>query len=715
MERRSLKDMNMENTGKQDPQEMGASGADAVQSTQGPDPEEACALQVTAADPVPARLAALRRRMEAEGVDACIVPTGDPHMSEYISDHYQSRQFITGFTGSAGTAIITMDDAGLWTDSRYFLQAEDELAGSGITLYRMGLPETQTQVSYLREHLPNGSTVCVDGRMVGAAWAERLRKGLPGIRLLTDADLPGDIWKDRPELTFREIRDYPLKYAGVSRSEKVAQIRADLGGGRSGAGGAQPDAAGTGSGGAGSTRSDADGAGSGGAGSTRSDAGGAGSGGAGSTRSGSSRSCVQVISGLSDIAWLLNLRGNDIQCNPVFFAFALLSCDRLLLFAEPSCISAGLTADLQKDGVEIFPYDEFYDHLARLDVIFDAPAGSMLVRLDPQTCSERIVHALPEGCRIVYQDSSIMLRKCIKNPVEMAGIRSAHLKDGVAMCKFICWLKKAVAEAASGPAVITEISAAKMLHEFRSQQELFCGDSFDAIVGYGPHGAIVHYSATEESDLPLQPEGLVLIDSGGQYLDGTTDVTRTIALGPLTDWEQETFTAVLRGHIDLARARFPYGLNGANLDYLAHAPLWELGLDYRHGTGHGVGHYLNVHEDPNRIHWSTRSTGPAMPAFEEGMLTSDEPGYYEAGQFGIRHESLLLCMRDAETEYGQFMRFEEVTLAPFDLDGILPERMQPDEIEYLNAYHEMVYQKISPYLDEDEKAWLREATAAIAV
>ncbi|MBQ9016540.1 MAG: M24 family metallopeptidase, partial [Firmicutes bacterium] len=298
--------------------------------------------------------------------------------------------------------------------------------------------------------------------------------------------------------------------------------------------------------------------------------------------------------------------------------------------------------------------------------------------------------------------------KAIKNPVEMEGIHSAHLRDGAAMCKFLYWLKTNV-----GKIEIDEISAGEKLHAFRAQQDLFMGDSFEAICGYGPHGAIVHYSATPQSSAPLAPEGLFLVDSGGQYLDGTTDVTRTIVLGPLTENERTMFTAVLRGHIDLARAKFPKGLSGEHLDYLAHAPLWQMGLDYRHGTGHGVGHFLNVHEDPNRIYWNGTGAVPPMPPFEEGMLTSDEPGYYEEGAFGIRHESLLLCLSDEETDYGQFMRFEEVTLVPFDLEGIDPSQMQPDETAYLNRYHEMVYEKVAPLLNDEERAWLREATRPV--
>ncbi len=606
---------------------------------------------VTSDYSVPRRLDALREYMRAEAISACIVPTGDPHMSEYTSDHYKAREFITGFTGSAGTAVITMDDAGLWTDSRYFLQAADQLAGSGITLYKQGLPDTMQIQEYLMQKLPQGSAICVDGRLVSSAWADKLRKSTAagGFALRTDLDPVGEVWADRPAATFNPVSEYPLQYAGVSRAEKIALIREDM------------------------TKAGAD---------------------------------ALILSQLSDIAWLTNLRGSDVKCNPVFFSFVILTGNSVNLYAEADAFAPELVEVLSADGVKLFPYVSFYGDLKEI-------GGPVL--LDRETCSELILRSLPEGVKVKNDYSPVMKRKAVKNPVEMEGVHAAHLKDGVAMCKFLYWLKTNAAKAGETQSAmgITELSAAEKLHDFRAQQDLFMGDSFEAIVGYGPHAAIVHYSATPESDVALEPHGMVLIDSGGQYLDGTTDITRTIVLGPLSDDERTLFTAVLRGHINLARARFPEGLNGANLDYLAHEPLWQMGLDYRHGTGHGVGHYLNVHEDPNEIYWNARRVIPPMPPFEAGMLTSDEPGYYEDGAFGIRHESLLLTVAADETDYGRFLEFEEVTLVPFDLEGIDAARMQPDEIEYLNQYHEMVYQKISPHLDEREREWLRRATAGI--
>ncbi len=590
------------------------------------------------------RIALLRQAMDAKAIDACIVPTGDPHMSEYISDYYRTREFITGFTGSAGTAVITAEDAGLWADSRYFLQAEDELEGSGVTLYKMRLPGTVEIHEFLMQRLHEGCRVCVDGRLVSGTWADKFRRDMAGhgMELVTDTDLVGEIWADRPDLVFNPVMEYPIEYAGVPRGDKIKTIREDM------------------------------------------------------VKAGTE---TLILSGLSDIAWLMNLRGNDVECNPVFFAFAVMTGDEVRLYADEAAFGAEITEALEKDGIELRQYEDFYDDIKKLD-------GEVM--LDRETSSELILESLPASVRIVSCPSPVMLRKAVKNPVEMEGIRSAHIKDGAAMCRFLYWLKTNI-----GKLEIDELSAAEKLHGFRAEQDLFMGDSFEAIIGYGPHGAIVHYGATPKTNIKFEPESMVLVDSGGQYLDGTTDITRTIVLGPLTDKEKTMFTAVLRGHINLARAKFPKGLSGDNLDYLAHEPLWEMGLDYRHGTGHGVGHYLNVHEGPNGFSWDRSYMDTDMPAFEEGMLTSDEPGYYEEGAFGIRHESLLLCLCGEETEFGQFMEFENVTMVPIDLEGVVPEQMQPKEIEYLNRYHQKVFETIGPLLDEEEREWLREATRAI--
>ncbi len=659
---------------------------------------------------VPKRIAALRDLMQQAGIAACIVPTADPHMSEYISDHFNIREYITGFTGSAGTAVITDSDAGLWTDSRYWLQAEQELAGSGIRLFKDGLPDTPSVEAYLCGALsgggsgacvgagavdgPGAGVVCTDGRLISSAQADRLRTAFKAchLHLDTDRDLISEIYPDAPPLKTFEIFEHPVSYAGISRTEKIDQVRSLL------------------------AEHGAD---------------------------------VLVLPMLDDIAWLLNLRGSDIPCNPVFFSFVIMTREQTRLYAFMDRFPADLQEKLKRDAVTLLPYEQFYEDLADLPAIVDGSGlPGLTVMLDLKTCSDRIRQLLPSSARVLDRPSPVMRMKAIKNPAEMDGIRTAHLQDGIAMCRFLFWLKQSVCQSTettgSQPekttgtqpgSPLTELSAASKLSEFRSMRDGFLGDSFDPIVAYGPHGAIVHYSATEASNIALQPEGLLLVDSGGQYENGTTDITRTIVMGPLSDEAKQLFTAVLRGHIDLARARFRRGCTGANLDILAHQPLWDLGLDYGHGTGHGVGAFLNVHEDPIRIHWATgrkasrisakdkpsAKAGPTaasytaaeLPVLTEGMLFSDEPGFYAAGKFGIRHENLLLCVPDQTTEYGDFLKFEPVTLVPFDLDGIDPAQMQPDEICWLNAYHERVYTAIAPHLNEAERAWLREATRPI--
>ena len=615
---------------------------------------------------VPRRIASLRVMMKDRGISACIVPTGDPHMSEYISDHYKSREYITGFTGSAGTAVITDCSAALWTDSRYWLQAERELGGSGILLMRDGDPHTPTISSYLRGILPSGSVISAAGDMISCTRADHLRDTFAdyGLRLTTDADLIGMIWKDRPKPAPAPIREHPLKYAGVTRIEKIRLVRGDM-------------------------------------------------------RRACNQDAALLLPCLDDIAWLLNLRGTDIPCNPVFYAYLILTQRQARLYLYQQCLPDSLRRILSEDGIEILPYTQFYADLATLE------ENSVL--LDRGQCSDRIVHCLPQDKEIIHLPCPVTYRKCIKNETEMEGIRSSHLRDAVAMCRFLCWIKSEITQADQP---LTEITAAQKLHELRAAQDLFLDDSFETIAAYGAHGAVVHYAATEETDMPLKPRGLLLVDSGGQYMDGTTDITRTIALGPLSTDEKTMFTTVLRGHIALARAVFPRGMTGAGLDILAHAPLWETGLDYGHGTGHGVGSCLNVHEDPIRIHWASGRLAPAasrvsdvpgsddpvpakqitstVPVLQEGMLTSNEPGYYEAGSFGIRHENLLLCVPSGSS--GRFLAFETVTLVPFDRDGIASELMQPDEIAWLNEYHEEVFRRVGPHLNETERKWLREAT-----
>lgn len=593
-----------------------------------------------------AHLDALRKLMENAGVDAYIVPTGDFHMSEYVADHFKTREYITGFTGSAGTAVITQDAAGLWTDSRYYLQAAQQLCGSGITLYKMQEPDVPSITDHLKSCLSAGQTVAFDGRIVSCSTFDQWKKELDpaGILLCEDLDLVGPLWEDRPARPANPAFELELTYAGRSRVEKLTDVRKKM------------------------AEEQAD---------------------------------ALFLSELSDIAWLLNIRGNDVRCNPVVFSYLLLTQDQVTFYAQNTAVSDELSASLSKDGIVISDYDSVACGLRSLP-----PHTKLWLPSGETSCYLR--SCVPQEVHLIDKASPTILMKAVKNPTEQENSRIAHLRDGVAVTKWIYWLKENIKKE-----TITELTAAEQLYRFRSEGAHFMGNSFDPIIAYGDHAAIVHYSATADTDIPLQPYGLLLADTGGQYPEGTTDCTRTIALGPLTEEEKTMYTAVLRGHIRLAAAVFRYGLNGANLDYLAHSPLWEIGKDYNHGTGHGVGSFLNVHEGPNQIHWAMNGNRPTTPAFEEGMITSDEPGYYEAGSFGIRLESLLLCLKGQKTEYGQFMLFEELTLIPFDLDAVDPAQMTAEEKDFLNAYHQNVYQSLAPHLTAEEKDWLRQATRAI--
>ena len=592
------------------------------------------------------RLSALRRKMKEEQIDAYLVPTDDFHASEYVGDHFKCRSYITGFTGSAGTALIWQDKAGLWTDGRYFIQAEKQLEGSGITLFRMDEPGVPSLHAYLLEELPEGACLGFDGRTVGEKEAKKLREelGAKKITFRTDVDLVGAIWEDRPPMSHEPVEELSDRWTGEARSRKLERVREYM------------------------AERGAD--------------------------------CF-LLSSLDDIAWLLNLRGNDVECTPVFLGYFLLEKEGAVLFANADAFSAEIRENLSKDGIGLRPYGEIYQKATEL-------TRGKKVLLAGDSVNSLLYDAVSREADILDEENPTMLFKAVKNPVEVENMRMAHIRDGVAVTKFIYWLKKHV-----GREEITEMSAAEKLLSLRKEQENFRGNSFSPIISYGAHGAIVHYSATEETDCRILPEGMVLADTGGHYLEGTTDITRTIVVGPVSEDEKLYFTEVLKGHLALADACFRYGCTGLNLDYLAREPLWKLGKDYKHGTGHGIGYYLNVHEGPNGFRWKQVPERKDCVRFEEGMITSDEPGYYEEGRFGIRHESLLLCKKGKETEYGQFMEFEILTMVPIDLDGVDPDRMSPREKEVLNRYHETVFRTISPALSEEEKAWLQEATRPI--
>ena len=591
------------------------------------------------------KLNALRILMKEKKIDAYLVATDDFHGSEYVGDYFKCRKYITGFTGSAGTAIITQDMAGLWTDGRYFIQAADQLRDTTIELFKSGEPGVPTMHQFLNDKLEEGMCLGFDGRTVSAREAEELQELLQEkhITFSVNDDLIGEIWEDRPALSCEPVMELDIRWTGKSRADKIAEIREQM------------------------KAKEAD---------------------------------TFILTSLDDIAWLLNIRGNDIHCCPVVLSYLVMMENELRLYANAAAFSEEIRSNLEADGVKIYPYDDVYSYVQSI-------SSDKKVLLSRANVNSRLVSNIPSEVTILDEPNLTLLPKAVKNKTEMENERIAHIKDGIAVTKFIHWLKKNVTRT-----TITELSAAEKLYQFRSEQEHFLGDSFDPIIAYGTHAAIVHYSATEATDIPLAARGMVLADTGGHYLEGTTDITRTIVLGPVTAKEKKFFTAVLRGNLNLAAAKFKYGCTGLNLDYLARGPLWELGEDYNHGTGHGVGYLLNVHEGPNSFRWKNLPGNPA-PVLEEGMITSDEPGYYLENEFGIRHENLVLCKKAEKTSFGQFMCFEPLTMVPFDLEGINPEEMTERERKLLNDYHQKVYTTISPYLDEKEKEWLKQATREI--
>lgn len=591
------------------------------------------------------KLNALRILMKEKKIDAYLVATDDFHGSEYVGDYFKCRKYITGFTGSAGTAIITQDMAGLWTDGRYFIQAADQLRDTTIALFKSGEPGVPTVHQFLNDKLEEGMCLGFDGRTVSAREAEELQELLQEkhITFSVNDDLIGEIWEDRPVLSCEPVMELDIRWTGKSRADKIAEIREQM------------------------KAKEAD---------------------------------TFILTSLDDIAWLLNIRGNDIHCCPVVLSYLVMMENELRLYANAAAFSEEIRSNLEADGVKIYPYDDVYSYVQSI-------SSDKKVLLSRANVNSRLVSNIPSEVTILDEPNLTLLPKAVKNETEMENERIAHIKDGVAVTKFIHWLKKNVTRT-----TITELSTAEKLYQFRSEQEHFLGESFDPIIAYGTHAAIVHYSATEATDIPLEARGMVLADTGGHYLEGTTDITRTIVLGPVTAKEKKFFTAVLRGNLNLAAAKFKYGCTGLNLDYLARGPLWELGEDYNHGTGHGVGYLLNVHEGPNSFRWKNLPGNPA-PVLEEGMITSDEPGYYLENEFGIRHENLVLCKKAEKTSFGQFMCFEPLTMVPFDLEGINPEEMTERERKLLNDYHQKVYTTISPYLDEEEKEWLKQATREI--
>ena len=590
------------------------------------------------------RIEALREELRREHLGAFIFPTTDPHHSEYTADHWKGREWISGFNGSAGTAVVTLHSAALWTDSRYFIAAAQQLEGTEYQLMKMKIEGTPTMAEWLGGELSQTDCheVGIDGMTSSTNVIEELVRDLRqqgGITLRTNFDPLQRIWTDRPAIPMQPIVPQPVEYTGEDTRSKLTRIRQAL------------------------RRQHADG---------------------------------MLMAALDDIAWTLNLRGSDVHCCPVFVSFLLLTTQTTTLFVHEGKLTPAARLSLQQAGVAIAPYDSVREALARY------PEYNILA--DPDEVSYTLMQSI-RAQQTVREPSPVPALKAVKSEAEQVGFRQAMLRDGIALVRFLRWLKPAVQ--AGGQ---TEMSIDRKLTALRAEQPLFRGLSFDTIAAYGPHGAIVHYEATPATDAPLRPEGLLLLDSGAQYQDGTTDITRTIALGPVTEEQRRIYTLVLKGHIQLQMLCFPDGASGTQLDAIARRDLWSEGLNFLHGTGHGVGSYLNVHEGPHQIRMEYR---PAP--LHAGMTITDEPGIYLEGKFGVRIENTLLIQPYTETAFGRFLRFETLTLCPIDKAPIMPELLTPQELAWLDGYHETVYQKLSPHLDEAERQWLREATSPLDI
>lgn len=592
------------------------------------------------------RIENIRDLMKEKNIYAYIVPSSDYHQSEYVGDYFKSREFMSGFTGSAGTLIISMDEAGLWTDGRYFIQAEQELKDSGIKLFKMGEEGVPTIEEYLLEKLPKNSTLGFDGRVMSVKEGQSLANKLAfkGINIEYKYDLVNDIWEDRCSLPTEKAFLLGTEYSGESFSDKLSRIRAVMK---------------------------------------------------------EKKATTHILASLDDIAWLFNIRGRDVKSNPVVLSYAVISIDSVYLFIDKNKIGEDIRAELSKENVQIKGYEEVYEFIKNID-------EDEVVLIDTSKVNYAIYNNIPSNVQKIEERNPSILFKSIKNEIELKNIRNSHIKDGVAFTKFMYWLKNNI-----GKIEITEISATQKLEEFRREQDKFIEPSFSTIAAYKDHAAMMHYSATEESNYKLEPRDLFLVDSGGQYFDGTTDITRTIALGPIPENVRKDFTNVVRGMIRLSKAKFLYGCRGYNLDILARGPLWEEGIDYKCGTGHGIGFVLNVHEGPNGFRWKVREDIDDTCILEEGMVTTNEPGVYVENSHGIRIENEIVVRKAEKNEYGQFMDFEVITFAPIDLDAIDESLILKDEKVYLNNYHKQVYDKISPYLNEEEKQWLKTYTREI--
>lgn len=612
------------------------------------------------------RLLSLRNQMKEAGVHCMVIPTSDYHNSEYVSDFFMARKYFSGFTGSAGTLVVTPDEAALFTDGRYFIQAAKELKDSGITLMKMGEPEVPTMTEYVDQKLQQGWTLCFDGRVLtsskGSELEEIVRKH--GGQLRFDLDLCDAAWENRPALIHHPVFVLSEEYAGESVEEKLTRVREEM---------------------------------------KKEEAG------------------IHVLTSLDDIAWLYNIRSNDVECCPVVLAYTMVTKDRALLFAEEGFVAGEDTSArerMEKAGVEIYPYDRFYEMLSSVAAQAAKEEQASGIWIDESRVNFRVLKELQKICVkaqsaqagpvLLNRENPTTLMKSIKNETELLHTRRAHIKDAVAVTRFMYWLKKNI-----GSIPMDEVSVAEQIDGLRAQQDGFIELSFPTISAYGTNGAIIHYGPQKETCAVLKPEGMLMVDSGGHYIDGTTDITRTFILGPVTPQMKKHYTLVLRAMLSLRATRFLHGCTGANLDIRAREVLWEHGLDYKHGTGHGVGNILNVHEGPQSFRWKLLPDAGKPAVFEEGMITSDEPGIYLENQYGIRIENEILCRKGEKNEYGQFMYFEDLTFVPIDLDGVELSQMSGLDKERLNEYHAAVFEKLKPYFEGEELTWLRHVTRAV--
>lgn len=590
------------------------------------------------------RVEKLRALMAEKGMDAYVVPTADFHQSEYVGEHFKARKFISGFSGSYGTAVITKDDGGLWTDGRYFFQATNELEGSGIRLMKMFVGDTPSVTEFLADVVPEGGTVGFDGRVMSMGEGEEFEEALTpkNIKINYSEDLIDEIWEDRPPLSEKPAFFLEEKYSGESTASKFARVREKM------------------------KEAGAD---------------------------------IHIIASLDDTCWLLNARGDDIDFFPLLLSYSIVTMDSVELYVDERKLNDQILAEFAKNNVHIHPYNDIYEDVKKLD-------PSLTAMIDPMKMNYALFKNIP--CKTVEAANPEILMKAMKNPVELENIKEAHIKDGIAITKFMYWVKTRFDKEK-----ITELSAADKLTSLRAAQDGYIRDSFEPLCAFADHAAMMHYSPSPESDVELKEGAFFLNDTGGGYYQGSTDITRTFVLGSVDQQMKKYFTAVVRAMMRLSRARFLYGCYGYNLDILARGPIWDLDLDFQCGTGHGVGYLGNVHEPPTGFRWYIVPSKNEHHQLEEGMVITDEPGIYEDGQFGIRIENEFIVRKGVQNKYGQFMYFETITFAPIDLDGIDPEEMSKDEREWLNNYHKDVYEKIGPHLTDEEREWLKEYTRAI--